>query len=137
MSSLNFIHFLIPGLMMAIAIEDCNLHNRVSLFVLKMVGTSPRKLVLGFMLSTAFLSMWISDTATCAMMIPILQAVLDEVLSTTVDPENLQPILPPNNLRAMLCFSVSLASNIGGTTTTIGKYDLYKTANNGTYVCDH
>jgi sodium-dependent dicarboxylate transporter 2/3/5 len=107
---------------MAIAIEDCNLHNRVSLFVLKIVGTSPRKLVLGFMLSTAFLSMWISDTATCAMMIPILQAVLDEVLSTTIDPESLQPILPPNNLRAMLCFSVSLASNIGGTTTTIGKY---------------
>ena len=122
---------------MAIAIEDCNLHNRVSLFVLKMVGTSPRKLVLGFMLSTAFLSMWISDTATCAMMIPILQAVLDEVLSTTVDPENLQPILPPNNLRAMLCFSVSLASNIGGTTTTIGKYDLNKTANNVTYIFDH
>jgi len=114
--------FFIQGLMMAIAIEDCNLHNRVSLFVLKIVGTSPRKLVLGFMLSTAFLSMWISDTATCAMMIPILQAVLDEVLSTTIDPESLQPILPPNNLRAMLCFSVSLASNIGGTTTTIGKY---------------
>jgi sodium-dependent dicarboxylate transporter 2/3/5 len=121
-SILYIVSFFIQGLMMAIAIEDCNLHNRVSLFVLKIVGTSPRKLVLGFMLSTAFLSMWISDTATCAMMIPILQAVLDEVLSTTIDPESLQPILPPNNLRAMLCFSVSLASNIGGTTTTIGKY---------------
>ena len=64
---------------MAIAIEDTNLHNRISLYVLKVVGTSPRLLLLGFMLSTAFLSMWISDTATCAMMIPILLAVLDKV----------------------------------------------------------
>ena len=107
--------------MLAIAIEDCGLHNRISLYVLKIVGTSPRCLLLGFMLSTAFLSMWISDTATCAMMIPILLAVLDKVISMPIDPENLTEVKSPNNIRAMLCLSVSIASNIGGTATTVGK----------------
>jgi sodium-dependent dicarboxylate transporter 2/3/5 len=108
--------------MLAIAIEDCNLHNRISLYVLRNVGTSPRCLLLGFMLSTAFLSMWISDTATCAMMIPILLAVLDKVISVPIDPENLMEVKAPNNnnIRAMLCLSVSIASNIGGTATTVG-----------------
>jgi sodium-dependent dicarboxylate transporter 2/3/5 len=108
--------------MLAIAIEDCNLHNRISLYVLRIVGTSPRCLLLGFMLSTAFLSMWISDTATCAMMIPILLAVLDKVISVPIDPENLMEVKAPNNnnIRAMLCLSVSIASNIGGTATTVG-----------------
>jgi sodium-dependent dicarboxylate transporter 2/3/5 len=108
--------------MLAIAIEDCNLHNRISLYVLRIVGTSPRCLLLGFMLSTAFLSMWISDTATCAMMIPILLAVLDKVISVPIDPENLMEVKTPNsnNIRAMLCLSVSIASNIGGTATTVG-----------------
>jgi sodium-dependent dicarboxylate transporter 2/3/5 len=49
-------HFLL-GLTLAIAIEDCNLHRRIALFVLGIVGTSPRFLLLGFMLSTALLSM--------------------------------------------------------------------------------
>ena len=67
---------------MAIAIEDCNLHRRVALNVLNSVGTSPRLLLVGFMLPTAFLSMWISNTAACAMMIPILEAILAEIITT-------------------------------------------------------
>ena len=75
---------------------------------------------LGFMLATAFLSMCISNTAACAMMIPILDAILEEVLAVAPDPEDLTSKKPGNSMRSMLCMAVALASNIGGTATTIG-----------------
>ena len=59
------------GLIMAIAVEHCGLHNRVALRIIMMVGTSQARLMLGFMFTTMFLSMWISNTATTAMMLPI------------------------------------------------------------------
>ena len=69
----------ISGVIVAIAVEHSNLHKRVALKVLLLIGTSPRRLMLGFMLPTLFLSMWISNTATTAMMVPIVDAVLSEL----------------------------------------------------------
>ena len=69
----------ISGVIVAIAVEHSNLHKRVALKVLLWIGTSPRRLMLGFMLPTLFLSMWISNTATTAMMVPIVDAVLSEL----------------------------------------------------------
>ncbi|CAG5118224.1 unnamed protein product, partial [Candidula unifasciata] len=69
------------GFIVAIAIEECQLHKRLALKILIIMGVEPRRLMLGVMLTTAFLSMWISNTATTAMMLTITRALLLKLLT--------------------------------------------------------
>lgn len=72
------------GFLIAIAMQKWNLHRRIALLTLRRVGTHPRRIILGMMISTAFLSMWVSNTATTLMMLPIGMSVLTLVFERSL-----------------------------------------------------
>jgi solute carrier family 13 (sodium-dependent dicarboxylate transporter), member 2/3/5 len=102
------------GFLIAIAIERCGLHRRLALAILRAVGTRPVNLIGGFMLGTAFLSMWISNTATVLMMLPMALSVI-----ALVDREAGEGGVDPHFALALL-LGLAYAANIGGMGTLIG-----------------
>lgn len=100
------------GFLLAVTLERWNLHKRIALRILSWVGTSPHRLVLGFMLATAFLSMWISNTATAAMMLPIALAVGEMFRPQDRD--------GPFDFGISLMLGVAYAASLGGIATLIG-----------------
>ena len=72
----NIIFLFMGGFLLALAMQRWNLHRRIALLTLKVMGTKPSMMVAGFMVATGFLSMWVSNTATAVMMIPIGVSVL-------------------------------------------------------------
>lgn len=65
------IFLFIGGFMIALTMEQWNLHKRMALFIIRLIGGGPARIILGFMIAAGFLSMWISNTATAIMMVPI------------------------------------------------------------------
>ncbi|HHJ16886.1 MAG TPA: DASS family sodium-coupled anion symporter [Gammaproteobacteria bacterium] len=108
----HLIFLFIGGFMIAATLERWGLHRRIALHVIRRTGTSPARLVLGFMLATALLSMWISNTATTMLMVTIGLAVLKQVL-----PDTQQQGSP---LSVALMLGIAYAASIGGIATLIG-----------------
>ncbi len=107
----NYLIFLfLGGFVIAASIRKWGLDKRISYTILNIFGTKPSRVILGFMISTAFLSMWISNTATTALMMPVALAVLIQ--------SNLRPGKSSFGLALML--SIAYAASIGGLGTLIG-----------------
>jgi sodium-dependent dicarboxylate transporter 2/3/5 len=108
------------GFLIGLAVERSGLHRRLALMLLLAIGTRPPRLVAGFMLATALVSMWISNTATAMMMLPIGKSVLDamrERLGPQPDPATLAAF---NRFGAALMLGIAYAASIGGIGTLVG-----------------
>ncbi|PHI18159.1 anion transporter [Lewinellaceae bacterium SD302] len=103
------------GFMIAVTIEKWNLHRRIALSIIALIGTDLRMIILGFMVATGFLSMWISNTATAVMMMPIGLAVARQLGAGLG-----RDIIEPNDLGRALMLAIAYGSSIGGMATIIG-----------------
>jgi sodium-dependent dicarboxylate transporter 2/3/5 len=112
-----FIFLFLGGFVIAIAMERWNLHRRVALAVIRTLGTQPRRIVLGFLLSAALLSMWVSNTATAVMMLPIGASVvaLARRSGEGTDGSEHQPAFA-----TALMLAIAYGCSIGGLGTLIG-----------------
>ncbi len=102
------------GFMLGLAIEKWNLHRRIALSIIRLTGTSGDRIVLGFILSTGLLSMWLSNTATTMMMFPIALSVIHVMKENHLGEGNL------SNFSLTIMLAIAYASNIGGIATRIG-----------------
>ncbi|MEW7278357.1 DASS family sodium-coupled anion symporter [Aquimarina sp. 2201CG1-2-11] len=103
------------GFILAIAIQKWNLHKRIALTIIHIIGTNVKTMILGFMIATAFLSMWISNTATSVMMLPIGIAIISQLTDNPNTIENENKIFGK-----ALMLSIAYSASIGGIATLIG-----------------
>ncbi len=107
-----FIMIFMGGMLIGVAMEKHNLHRRIALNIMKAIGSSPRRILLGFVVATAFISMWISNTATAVMMVPIALAVVSQLEARE---GGRLPLLGQS-----IMLGIAYGANVGGIGTVIG-----------------
>ncbi|WP_127137531.1 SLC13 family permease [Flagellimonas oceanensis] len=103
------------GFVMALALEKVNLHRRIALNIIKLTGTTPNKVILGFMIATATLSMWISNTASTVVMLPIAISVINLLIN---DEDGFTK--SDENFALCVMLGIAFSANAGGIATVIG-----------------
>ena len=126
----DIVFLFLGGFLIAIAMQKWHLHRRIALLTLRTVGTSPTRIVLGMMIATAFLSMWVSNTATTLMMLPIALSVLALVVERVgTANDDVRPGAPLSEtvrdprVRTFgvgLVLSIAWSASIGGLGTLLG-----------------
>ena len=111
----KLVFLFVGGFIIALAIEKWNLHKRFALNIIRITGSKKSKVILGFMIATAFLSMWISNTATSIMILPVGLAIIAQLKDdpNTIENENLV-------FGKSLMIAIAYSASIGGMATLIG-----------------
>lgn len=109
----DIIFLFLGGFLFALAMQKWDLHKRIALKILLVIGNTPAKLMLGFMLGTAFLSMWISNTATTMLMVPILMSIILKL-------EEVNSKQSVQHFSTGLLLAVAYSASIGGISTLVG-----------------
>ncbi len=107
------IFLFLGGFLLAIGLKKSGVHKRIALFILKVIGEKPSSIVLGFMIASAFLSMWISNTASVLVMLPIALSILEQVKPSGSEKGN-------SLFGVTLMLGIAYAADIGGMATLIG-----------------
>jgi sodium-dependent dicarboxylate transporter 2/3/5 len=110
------IYLFLGGFLIAMALESCGLHKRMALAVLAVVGTRPANLILGFMVATAFISMWVSNTATVVMMLPMATSVI----ALAREGDHAASDARTSAFGVALLLGIAYSASIGGLGTLIG-----------------
>ena len=111
------IYLFMGGFIIALAMEKNKLHLRIALNLIRITGTKPNGIILGFYISTAFLSMWISNTATAVMMLPIAMSIIQLIQAGNQELSKQKGFF---NFAFALMLGIAYAANIGGVITLIG-----------------
>lgn len=111
----KYIFLYMGGFILALAIEKWNLHKRIALVIINFIGASISKIILGFMVATAFMSMWISNTATSVMMLPIGMAIVSQMKDHPETKEDEHSFFGKS-----LMLAIAYSASIGGIATLIG-----------------
>lgn len=108
------------GFVIALAMEKWDLHKRIALNIIAVIGTNMDRIVLGFMVATGFLSMWISNTATAMMMVPIGLAIIYQVSEALSDRPEIDTSRENFSFGKALMLGIAYSASLGGIATLIG-----------------